>query len=265
MQIREYQKPSSLDEAYSLLIKHRSNRILGGCTFLKRTRLNINIGIDLENCNLSYINESDEEITIGSYTCLREVEISHCILANFGDMVAKPLSHLIGVQLRNAITIGGHVASRYGFSDLIPALLALNARLRFFNGPERSLWAYMQESRPDKDILTEIILPKQNRRGEIQMLRFSHSDYSVFCLAVSRVEQDWIVAGGVFPGRAKLALHVMSKMRMQPVKKNDAALIANEIVEEFNFGTNSRASADYRKELCRAFSKRAIEELADEN
>ena len=33
MQIREYQKPATLDEAYALLVKGKTNRILGGCTF----------------------------------------------------------------------------------------------------------------------------------------------------------------------------------------------------------------------------------------
>ena len=84
MQIREYQKPATLDEAYALLVKGKTNRILGGCTFLKRTNVKIGTAIDLSACGLDYIRETEEAVMIGAYTSLRDIETSAVILENFG-------------------------------------------------------------------------------------------------------------------------------------------------------------------------------------
>lgn len=265
MQIREYVKPADLDEAYALLMKGKTNRILGGCTFLKRTNLKIGTAIDLKDCDLDYIRETEEAVCIGAYTSLREIEVSEAVRREFGTVLSEPLEHLIGVQLRNLITIGAHVASRFGFSDIIPALLVLNARVKFFHCGEKFLWDYMREERPEKDIMTEIILPKEGRRSKIQMMRLSYNDYSIFCLAASRVQNNWIVSAGGFPGRAKLAAEVMEKMNRTCVTKRNAPALAQELAEGFRFGSNYRGSAEYRRELCRVFAQRAIEELADED
>lgn len=265
MQIREYARPATLDEAYALLTKGRNNRILGGCTFLKRTNLKIGTAIDLVDCGLSYIREGEDAIAIGAYTSLREIETSQVLAREFGTMLKEPLEHLIGVQLRNAITIGAHVASRFGFSDIIPTLLALNASVRFYHGGVKPLWSYMQEEVPEKDILVEILLPREGRRGKVQMMRLSYNDYSIFCLAMSRAGENWIVAAGVFPGRARLAERTMEEMNNRHVTKGDASPLAECITAEYRFGNNYRGSAEYRRELCRVFARRGIEELADEN
>lgn len=265
MQIREYRKPATLEEAYALLTKGKTNRILGGCTFLKRTNIKIGTAIDLADCGLSYIRETEDMIAIGAYTSLREIETSEVLLREFGTVLREPLEHLIGVQLRNAITIGAHVASRFGFSDIIPTLLALNASVRFYHGGVKSLWDYMREDVPEKDILVEVLLPKEGRRAKVQMMRLSYNDYSVFCLAMSRAGENWIVSAGVFPGRAKLAERTMAEMNAGHVTGADASILAEHIVSEYRFGSNYRGTAEYRRELCRVFARRAIEELADEN
>ncbi len=263
MQIREYRRPTDLEEAYALLCKGKTNRILGGCTFLKRTHIKIGTAIDLADCGLSYIRETEDAVFIGSYTSLREIETSELLERAFGAALREPLEHLIGVQLRNAITIGAHVASRFGFSDIIPTLLALRACVRFYKGGVKTLWDYMREPAPEKDILLEIILPKEGRRTRVQMLRSSYNDYSVFCLAMSRAGEDWIVSAGVFPGRARLAEGAMAEMNGRHVTAADAPALADKITAEYRFGSNYRGSAEYRRELCRVFSRRAIEELAD--
>lgn len=262
MQIREYVKPDTLEEAYALLTKGKTNRILGGCTFLKRTNLKIGTAIDLAACGLDYIREMDTEVAVGAYTSLRTVETSEAILREFGPALRESMEHLIGVQLRNAITIGAHAASRFGFSDIIPTLLAMNAKLRFYRGGVKTLRDYMEEERLEKDILVEILLPKEGRRTVVQMARLSYSDYSVFCLAMSRAGGNWIVSAGAFPGRAKLAERTMAVMNGGPVAREEAATLAENIAAEYRFGSNYRGSAEYRRELCRVFARRGIEELA---
>ena len=267
MIIQDYVRAASLEEAYELIAKGRANRVIGGCTFLKRTRMRIKTAVDLIDCGLDYIRDEENCVRIGAYTSLREIETSEVIRAAAGDMLYEAVKHLIGVQLRSQITIGAHVASRFGFSDIIPTLLALNARVVFYKGGEKTLWEYMQENRTPKtprDILTEIVLPKEGRTGVTQMMRLSYADYSIFCAAVSHAPNGWIVAAGNFPGLARLAEPLMEKLDGMPVK--EAAAKAKEIgqktAEYFTFGTNYRGSAEYRRDLCRTFVRRAVLEIA---
>ena len=265
MLIREYLCPETLEEAYDLLTKRKTNRIIGGCTFLNRTNINVGTAIDLRRCNLDYILEREEEIAIGAYTSLRKMETSETLLYWYGTALREAMEHLIGVQLRNAITIGAHVASRFGFSDIIPTLLALNALIRFFHRGILTLQDYLAERKPERDILVEILLPRERIRCVVQSVRKSYNDYSAFCLAISRSKKGWTITGGIFPGRAKLAAALMNEMNLHPVKREDAPTIAQKLLGEFTFGTNYRASAEYRREICGVFARRGIEALIDES
>lgn len=262
MQIRDYVCATSLDEAYDLLKSKKTNRIIGGCTFFNMTGIRIGTAIDLQDLGLDYIRRDNGDIAIGAYTSLREIEKSPVITEAFGTMFSDVLEHLIGVQLRNTITIGGHVASRFGFSDIIPVLLSLDAGLVFHNAGTVRLEDYMKEEHGYRDILTEIRIPDKGRKGVVQMMRSSFNDYSIMCLAMTRSGNDWRIVAGARPGKAVCAYKAMERMSGTEVKAEDARALAEEIADEFVFGSNVRGSAEYRQELCRVFARRGIEVLA---
>jgi CO/xanthine dehydrogenase FAD-binding subunit len=263
MQIREYRRAASLEEAWTLLQESKDNLILGGGVFLRKTKRRINIAVDLVDCGLNYIRETGAELLIGAYTCLRDIETSALLQREFGDVFREVLQHLIGVQLRNHITIGAHVYARFGFSDIIPLLLALNAGIRLFRRGEMTLKDFMgAEARTIKDdILTEIRIPREGRKTKVQMMRNSYADYSILCLAVSRSGDDWIIVAGARPGGAAFAERAMSRLGSAKVSGEAIPALAGEIAGEFRFGGNFRSSAEYRRELCRIFARRALEEL----
>jgi CO/xanthine dehydrogenase FAD-binding subunit len=265
MNIKEYKKAVSLKEAYDLLNLAQSNKIIAGCTFLKNTRMQIDTAIDLSACGLDYIRETDTDVHIGAYTCLRAIETSPIVAREFGNALNEVFKHLIGTQLRSHITIGAHVYSRFGFSDIIPTLLVLNASVKLYRGGTMSLKDFLQADIADisKDILVEVILPKEGRIAKVQMMRNSFNDYSVVCLAVSRNENnEWLIAAGARPGKATLAASAAEKLTKIGTDSLDIAGMADEIVEEFTFGSNFRGTAAYRKELCRTFARRALKELS---
>ena len=262
MNIKEYAAPATLEEAYELLTSKKTNRLIGGTTFLSQTKAKINTAIDLSNCGLDYINDGPDSVRIGAYTTFRTIETSPVIREYFGTMFSDVLEHLIGVQLRNMITIGGHVASRFGFSDVIPVLMSLDARVVFYHAGEISLEDYMKQAKKNRDILTEIIIPKEERKGVVQMMRRAYSDYSIFCMAVTKNPQnDWRIAAGVLPGKARMVTKAMKMAEGKLPDKKEALQIAEEAVKELPFGDNLRGSAEYRKMLCEAFLKQAFEEL----
>ena len=263
MNIKEYAVPATLEEAYELLTAKKSNRLIGGTTFLSQTKAKISTAIDLSDCGLDYIKDEPECVRIGAYTTFREIETSPVIKEYFGSMFSDVLEHLIGVQLRNMITIGGHVASRFGFSDVIPVLMSLDARVVFYKDGEMPLADYMLLDKKKRDILTEVVIPKEGRQGMVQMTRRAYSDYSIFCLAVTKdPANDWRIAVGVRPGNARMAYATMARIRGLEIPAADTAAYADGVVSEMSFGNNLRGSAEYRRMLCRAFAKRAFEELS---
>ena len=61
-------------------------------------------------------------------------------IKNLGQgFISESLSNILGIGFRNVATIGGTIAGRYAFSDVITALLTLDVKLIFFPKKEMSL------------------------------------------------------------------------------------------------------------------------------
>ena len=72
LNIREYVKVQSLEEAYELNQK-RTNKVIGGMLWMKMGSRNIQKAIDLSGLGLDKIEETEEEFRIGCMTTLRDL------------------------------------------------------------------------------------------------------------------------------------------------------------------------------------------------
>ncbi|MBN2873895.1 MAG: FAD binding domain-containing protein, partial [Spirochaetales bacterium] len=117
MDIENIVRPRSLDEAYSLLAEPGAIAI-GGGAWLRLGQKALATAVDLSGLGLCYIRESDKSIEIGAMATARDVETSPVLLEAFGPVFRDAVSGIVGVQMRNIVTVGGTVAGRYGFSDL---------------------------------------------------------------------------------------------------------------------------------------------------
>ncbi len=254
----DYIKPNSLDEAYKALLSKKSARLIGGGCFLRMGNRKIGLAIDLSDAGLDYIKETDEEIEIGAMTCLRSFETSTLLKEYFGEIIGDSVRHIIGVQLRNIATIGATVYSRYGFSDPLTALLALDADTYFYNGGRISLENYLNEKGHRRDILEKIILKKQVKGASFQTLRNSKVDYAILSVAVAENENGIRISIGARPNRAALAKNAMNYINNVDITEETAKKAGEIAAEELHFGSNNRGSGEYRKELSKALVKRAI-------
>lgn len=248
IQMTDYARPKTLEEAYTLLNASPKNRLLGGCTFLRMTNLSIATGIDLLALPLSYIHEESGVIHIGATTSFRQLETSEVLQKAFGPVFTTALQHLIGVQLRNSITVGAHVYAKYGFSDLIPLLLALGASVTLYKAGPMTLEDYL-ETPVKKDILTEVQIPLQGQKAACCGMRNSFSDYSIVSIAVCRAENNWRIAIGARPQQATLAQQAMQLLNNNALTQSVAVQAAKTACETVAFGTNARGSAGYRREI----------------
>ena len=113
--IREYLKPETIEEAYKQLIRNKKNTIFGGGAFIRMGSKNIPLAIDLSKVGLNYIEEDEYEIKIGAMTTFGDIEHSQLLSKYFDNMLAKSVREIVGIQLRNIVTVGGTIYSRYGF------------------------------------------------------------------------------------------------------------------------------------------------------
>ncbi|QQK08397.1 FAD binding domain-containing protein [Miniphocaeibacter halophilus] len=241
MELKKYFTPSTIEEAYEVLNKSKSNVILGGGCFSSISKRKKNIGIDLNSLDLNYIKEDENTIFIGSSNTLRDVEINP-LIKNLGDgILTKAINEIgAGIQLKNTATIGGSVWAKYGFSDIMPVLLVLDAKLKFFKKGIISVSEYM-DSEIERDILMEIIIEKTFKKGVYLSRRLTKMDIPQLNLAVL-LDKDIKIAVGARPQKAK-RFDFLGKYI-----KEDRKVLKDDL-KRLELGTNIKASDFIRKRL----------------
>ena len=111
----------------------------------------------------------------------------------------------MGVQFRNCATVGGSVFGRFGFSDVLTLLLALDARVVLQGAGELSLEEFCARP-PFRDILVRVIVPKGAEGTVYLSQRNSATDFPVLTCAIARREGAFRFAIGARPGRARVYL-----------------------------------------------------------
>ena len=251
----DFVQPASIGEAYALLIEKKHNAVLGGGAFLRLGSARLGTAIDLAKLALDYIKVQDGCIEIGATTTLRSVETNPVLLTNFDAILPKAVGNVLGVQFRNVVTIGATVYSRYGFSDLLPALLALDTEVELYKAGRISLKEFMGKAYA-KDILTRIFIKQDGRKAVYQSLRPCASDFPLLNVAVSLKEREGTIVVGARPQRAMIAESASALLSTGEIERAAATAAA-----ELSFGDNMRATAEYRRAMCEVLVKRAITEV----
>lgn len=252
-------QPTTVEEAYNLLIKRKNNQLIGGSAFLKIGKKRIGTGIELSNLNLDYIKEDENYVEIGATTTFRSLETSDIINNNFGNIIKNSVADIIGVQFRNVVTIGATVFARYGFSDLIVALLCLDTEVELYNGGRMSLDEFLNK-KYEKDLLTKVYIKKNNKKSSYKSLRNAKSDYPLINVSVSTGE-EFKICVGARPQRAIVAKDASEFLSSNEINDENIEKAAQIAVDETTFGSNMRASKEYRYAMAKVLIKRAIMEV----
>lgn len=259
--LMELVQPQSLEEAYEILMKRKNNIVIGGSAFLRMGEKRIGTGIDLSNLNLNLIEETSDYIKIGAMTTLRDLEVSPILNKYFNGVIGNCVKDIIGVQFRNVVTVGASVFSKYGFSDLIVALLSLDTEVELYKGGRVKLEEFLNQ-KYEKDILVKVHIEKNNSKSIYKCMRNSRSDYPILNLAISKDDNNFKICVGARPQRATIAKEA-SEFISNNILNEENILKASEIAcEELVFGSNMRASKEYRKAICKSLVKSALMEVS---
>lgn len=263
LQIENHLTPSTLAEAYETLTLVPGSLVLGGCGYIRLGDRTIATAIDLSRLGLDFVRETDLTVEIGAMTTLRTIETDTLCRSLWHGLLPKSVENIVGVQLRNCVTIGGTVAGRYPFSDPLAALLALDARLQFHHHGELSLEEFLA-GQGVKDILVNIIIAKEGQLGAFQSLRRTKTDYAVLNVAVAKTGNGgYRVVVGARPGRAMLVPEAGDYLRINGVNETTAREAGTIAAAVLQFGDNPRGSGEYRKAICPILIARALMEVHD--
>ena len=258
LKFKEYIRPESLDEAYRLNQK-RSSRILGGMMWLKMSRSTVGSVIDLGGLGLDYVNESESEFSIGAMTSLRTME-THVGLNEYTNGAVKDcLSPIVGVQFSYTASVGGTVFGRFGFSDLITLLLALDAKVELHAAGIIPIADFVTMKR-DRDILVRVIIEKKPVRAVYLSQRNTKTDFPVLTCAAASDGQRLTAEIGARPGIAKPIILDMTAIRAAYA---DGTLreLCEKAAAGIGYSSNMRAGADYRKHIAAVLMRRACEKI----
>lgn len=255
-------QPETVQEAFEILNQRKSNTIVGGCAFLRMSSKKINTAIELTKLGLNYISEDIDYIEIGAMATFRDIETNDALKNYFNGLVPKAIGNIIGVQFRNVVTAGATVYSRYGFSDFITALLALETEVELYSMGRISLEEFLRMPYK-RDILTKIFIKKDNTKAAYKDFRNSSSDYPVLNTAVSYRESDnqWKIVVGARPRGAAFAKKAALELSKGTLTEAEIEAAADLASKELAFGSNMRATEEYRKALCKVLVKRAVMEV----
>lgn len=259
MKIDEYLRPKTLEEAYSLLNSCKESAVIGGGAFLRLCNRHIRLGIDISDIGLNYIKENYKEIEIGAMATLRDVEQSEIIKNNFDGLINTAVKKIVGVQMRNIATVGGSVYGKYGFSDLITALLPLDCQVVLYKGGVLSLTDFLKNK--DKDIIEKIVLKKSKIKTAFKDLRNTSTDFAILNTAVVMNENRLKISVGARPGVAVLKVFNEDFINSFKGTVDIAEEVSSVMIKNLQFGSDLRATSEYRKEICKVLVKRGVMEV----
>ncbi|MFP3976204.1 MAG: FAD binding domain-containing protein [Dehalococcoidia bacterium] len=280
----EYAAPESLDEALTMLSssQHGEIKMMAGGTDLvpklkRREIQNPACVLDLKRIEgLNHIrHDKDSGLNLGPLATIHDVAESPVVKDKF-SILSEAASSIGSVQVRNRGTVVGNICNAVPSADTAPALLTMQAELKiartggertvniddFFAGPYETVLG-------DDELVQEIRIPPlpQNAKGRYLKLTPRKSmDLAIVGVAVVLVAEKGvckdirIALGAVAPTpmRAKRAEEALKGINLGSKAIEDAARIAS---EESCPIDDHRASAEYRREMVKVLTRRAIHDI----
>lgn len=256
--IRDYICPKTVKEAYEILTKSKPNTILGGGHFLKLGKKKISKAIDLKDLGLNYINFDDDFVKIGATTTYGQIERNVKLQESFSNIFKKTIEQIVSTQLRNTAQIGASVYARFSFSDILPVLSVLDAKVNLFNDGLIPIDEFIYKKRK-KDILTEIIIPRKNQKAVYENIRSNKADFPIINLAMSKTGNNIKTTVGARPQRALYLKEISKSLTEEGFRKEKI----EELLKDVGFGKNYKADSDYRRSVCLYLIEKAYGELND--
>lgn len=280
----EYLAPTTLEEASKLLLEHgdRAKAMAGATDLIPPMRdkaFTVDYLVDLKKIpGLNYLEYDEEEgLKIGALTTLREIEHSP-IVKEKNPALAYSAKVVASTQIRAKGTLVGNICNASPSCDNGPNTLAQNAKILVY-GPngERTIMAedffvgVKKTALQPGEIVTGMVFPPLAENESAAYIK--HAVRKAMDLAIIGVAVKIKVEDGICKD-ARIALGAVATTPIRAPKAEEAligtALTEEDIVKASVEAMNAcspisdiRASKEYRKDMIRVFTKRAIRQAME--
>ena len=280
-QVEVFYRPASVREAVRLLAsgKGRARIVAGGTDLVVDADSTVRALIDITHSGLTYIRKQGGVCAIGAATTMAELQESRTILALGGGILARAAATCGSVQIRSVATVGGNLANGSPAADLVTPLLVLDAVVVVADtkGRRKLPMAEYLAARGTKglrqSLLVEVTVPRPLGRRcgwSFQKLGRTALDISVVNVAAGlqvdgagRIQWARVALGAVAPTAIRAGA-TEENLRGRTLDAEAVAEAAEGVMREVSPITDVRASAAYRREMCRVLTRRALEECAEQ-
>lgn len=256
LRFEKYVRPETTREAYDLLRENRLATVIGGMMWLRLADRTAPLGIDLSRCGLDRIEETDGAWRIGAMVTLAQLEGHERLAASTTGILAEAVRDVVGTQFRNLATVGGSVYARMGFSDVVCALLSLDAEVELEGAGVMPITSFVERGARN-DVLTHVIIRKHRYQAAFASVRNAATDFSALNAAAACWQGSWHVTVGARPKKATLITggdRVPLRREFSPAELEAVC----ELTEDLDFGTDLRATAEWRRRVAPALIRRAV-------
>lgn len=280
----DYVRAGSLKEASELASEKGSKAILmaGGTDvilLMKAKAVPADTVIDIKEISDldSIVFSEGEGMRIGALAKLFDIQTSDIVREKM-PALADAAHYVASAQIRRKGTMAGNICNASPSADTASILLAMDAKIKVYNNeierdvPIGDFFKGVKKTCLEKgDIVTEIFVPEL-KKGEVSAY-FKHSvrkamDLAIVGVAVwikmdgDRVDDCRIAMGGVgtTPLRAYSAEKILKGSELTDDLLEKAAEAAS---EECSPISDVRASAEYRKDMIRVYTKRAVKKAVE--
>jgi CO/xanthine dehydrogenase FAD-binding subunit len=281
----EYLSPKTVDEAINLLSRHgrEVKPIAGGTDILLKMKRREEVPryvIGLKNIpGLDTIEYNDGQgLRFGPLVTIHAMEASHMVRENF-PILSQAASTIGSAQIRNLGTVVGNLCNALPSADMIPSLIVLGARVKiagkkaerdipveeFLTGPGQTVLAH-------DELVVEVHVPcPLPHSGGVYI---KHAPREAMDLAIIGVAALITLDDGMC-SQAKICLGNVGPTPVTAIKAEgilqgkpfSAELVrqASEMASgEARPRSSMRSSAEYRKEMVRTLTARALNRAKEE-
>jgi len=265
--LKEYLKPNSLKEAWEIYQENPEHTLFstGGLSTALREEERTHIVLDLKGLLPNQIEDRNDQWFIGGNMTINEV------LDSLKNHDLRQVLKRVGTnQIRNMATISGSIAQKYGWSDIITALVAYKSTVMIYDGAGESnlsLEEYLVTKEPS--IVLGVAIDKKYNCGSFQYISKTDYDVSQFNLYLcAYVENARIlevgIAYGARPGYAKRFLVAEEMLKDAYLNEIEGKMEKlHEQAQNASVSTGFGLSQEYRQELLKVFLKRSLKEICE--
>ena len=270
-------QPSTPGEAIRLLSRSAAGEIAvlaGGTDLLfdlDQARIAPAQVLSLRKLPWRYLRWEGNSLVVGSTLPLRALELDPHVQSRLPGLW-EAIRDVGSPALRSRATLGGNLGRCSPASDLIPILLALDARVRIV-GPsgvrEHPVDIVLQESRRTSlgpaELVESVILPASAPSTYLWQRVQPVNDISQVGVAAAFVPEGphWRIALGGLQPRARRLSEAEAMLRSARPTHLEMELAAQEAARRAEFVSDKRATESYRRRLVSVLVRRAIQTTLD--